>query len=186
MSMNDLDHLQWLYNNQNQTIHQYFQNQTLEEIEVKLSTLVFTSENDKNAIREQYTTNIITHAGKKYCFFNKQNGTCTRSCGQRSFTFKTFLLKKKCFSKIKYVVTDISKPMLLLHATSSKLFGKNQKFYLITFSGAHTKIVEDDIQEDIQCCKQNLIQKKTVSQQLQTANQQYFKDRLYMFYQPLW
>ncbi|CAL5996229.1 Hypothetical_protein [Hexamita inflata] len=56
----------------------------------------------------------------------------------------------------------------------------------LLISGAHTKIVEDDIQEDIQCCKQNLIQKKTVSQQLQTANQQYFKDRLYMFYQPLW
>ncbi|CAL6007110.1 Hypothetical_protein [Hexamita inflata] len=186
MSMKDFDHLQWLYNNQNQTIHEYFQNQTLEEIEEKLSTLVFTSENDQNAIREQYTTNIISHAGKKCCFFNKRNVTCTRSCGWRSFTFKTFLLKKKSFSEIKYVVTDLSKPMLLLHASSSKLFGKNQKFYLITFSGAHTKIVEDDIQEDIQCSQQNLIWKKTVSKQLQTAIQQYFEDRLYMFYQPLW
>ncbi|CAL5984561.1 Hypothetical_protein [Hexamita inflata] len=130
------------------TIHQYLTDQSLQEVEIRLQTVGFISLPLLNAIREQYTSCIISHSNTLQCFFQAsstktthKNFICSRTSGASSFSIKTYLNGRSVYKSIQYIVRSLNEPMLkfgMYHGiATAKLLGNDQKIYFVTFKGQH-------------------------------------------------
>ncbi|CAL6037144.1 Hypothetical_protein [Hexamita inflata] len=131
---------------QPQTIHQYLSGTAgLDDIEKRLATVAFYSDMLMSNIREQYTSLVISHAGRMCCFFQGskdristyKNLMCNRSSSSISFLIKTYLNQRSTFKHILYLVKNPIEPMQILSLPVAKLIDKSQRMHYLTFTGAH-------------------------------------------------
>ncbi|CAL6041286.1 Hypothetical_protein [Hexamita inflata] len=126
----------------------YISNNSLEIIENKLSSILFTAEEFAFSALKQYTSITVSGANTLSCFFRvisgkqrsstTKNFKCNRTCGAGSISVKSYLKERGIYKRFVFLLEDYGKPMMPITLPFMKTLDKSQKLYFLRFHGNHS------------------------------------------------
>ncbi|CAL6039451.1 Hypothetical_protein [Hexamita inflata] len=135
-------------NNLNLILGDYISNSQVKNIEDKLSSILFTSEEFAFSALKQYTSIIVSGANTQSCFFRvisgkqrsstTKNFECNRTCGAGSISVKSYLKERGIYKRFVFLLEDCGKPMMPITLAFMKTLEKSQKLYFLRFHGNHS------------------------------------------------
>ncbi|CAL5983767.1 Hypothetical_protein [Hexamita inflata] len=165
----------------NITIHEYLRTLTVQETELKLEELIFTSETLMLNVIKSYSLVFTSRANSRFCFFNSKSKRieqtkCSRKSGSVCFAMHSYIHNIGQYKKYKFFVIGEIQKMIPCNSTTAKYFNPKQKLYKLTFKGIHSENCSRQNMQIILNRKQN--ETNLVAQTLQQC-EKYLKDCIF-------